>query len=296
MHARVSHSLAVAVLVVLSSTPARAQIRASELGSVSQTIDGTKITMQYSRPRARGRNPLFGTKIVQWDEVWTPGANWATTFEASKDVTLEGHRVPQGKYSVWMVVKKQGDWTLVLDPTSKIYHMDPPDSNPKQVRFPVHALQGPFTEVLTWSVPDVRASGGTLAMDWGTVHVPIKLDVAPSLPVAIAEADAQPFLGRYEYVEKQPGGKTKTSTFTVLYENGTMKGEWFPEDNYMKRFALIRIAPDWFVPGLYDKNGEIYEVLRPEMVIEFTRTTGKATSLVVRNEDDGIDATGTRKP
>ncbi|MEP6621440.1 MAG: hypothetical protein ABJE47_19090 [bacterium] len=81
----------------------------------------------------------------------------------------------------------------------------------------------------------------------------------------------------------------------MLYENGTMKGEWFPEDNCMKRFALIRIAPDWFVPGLYDKNGEIYEVLRPEMVIEFTRANGKATSLVVRNEDDSIDATGNAK-
>ena len=59
-------------------------------------IDGTKITMEYSRPRARGRNPLFGTRAVRWDEVWTPGANWATTFETTKDMTLNGRRVPKG--------------------------------------------------------------------------------------------------------------------------------------------------------------------------------------------------------
>lgn len=287
--------LVTACTLSLLSSPAAAQIRASELGTVSQVIDGTKITVQYSRPRARGRSPLFGTKIVHWDEVWTPGANWATTLEVSKPVTIEGHSVPQGKYSVWMVVRQSGDWTMVLDPKVKIFHMDPPDSNATQVRFPVKAVTGPLTEVLTWSMPELRASGGTLAMDWGTTHVPMKLDVEPSLRVTMDAADAQPYLGRYEYSEKQ-GARTKVSTFIVLYDKGTLKGEWEPEDKYMGRFALIRIAPDWFVPGLYDKNGEIYEVLRPDMVMEFTRVDGKAVSLVVRNEDDGVDATAKRKP
>lgn len=289
--------LLVAAVVSMPWMPAPmlAQIRASELGTMSQMIDGTKISMQYSRPRARGRTPLFGTKIVHWDEVWTPGANWATTLEVSKDVKLEGRRVPQGKYSVWMVVRQKGDWTMVLDPTAKIYHMEPPDSNARQVRFPVHAEEGAFTEVLTWSVPDIRASGGTLAFAWGTTRVAMHLEIEPSLRVMLPESEANPYLGRYEYVEKR-GAETKTSTFTVLYENGTLKGEWDPADDYMKRFALIRIAPDWFVPGLYDTNGEIYEVLRPEMVLEFTRVNGRAMSIVVRNENDGVDATATRKP
>ncbi|MEP6509570.1 MAG: DUF2911 domain-containing protein, partial [Gemmatimonadales bacterium] len=61
--------------------PLVAQVRASEIGVMSQMIDGTKITVEYSRPRSRGRDSLFGTKAVHWDEVWTPGANWATTFD-----------------------------------------------------------------------------------------------------------------------------------------------------------------------------------------------------------------------
>jgi hypothetical protein len=96
-------------LALLVPWPAFGQIRASEVGSMSQIIDGTKISMEYSRPRARGRDPLFGGRVVHWNEVWTPGANWATTLEASKDVTLNGQRVPKGKYSVWLVVRQNAE-------------------------------------------------------------------------------------------------------------------------------------------------------------------------------------------
>ena len=100
-------------------------------------IDGTKISMTYSRPRARGRDTLFGNpKAVHWGEVWTPGANYATTFEVNRPVTLDGHAVKAGTYSVWMVVRQSGPWTMVLDPKVR-YHTDPPDSNATQIRFPV---------------------------------------------------------------------------------------------------------------------------------------------------------------
>ena len=123
------------------------------------------------------------------------------------------------------------------------------------------------------------------------------VEVEPSLQITLAESDAKPYLGRYDYVERDSTGKeTKRSTFIVDYEDGTLKGAWEPADPYMKHFALIRIAPDWFVPGIYDKNGVVYEVLRPEMVIAFTRANGRAMSIEMRDEDDKLFATATRKP
>ena len=99
-----------------------AQIRASERGAVSQTVDGTVISLDYARPRARGRQRLFGG-VVAWKEVWTPGANWATTLEVSRNVQINGQALPKGKYSVWLVVDSAGPWTLVLDPR---HHRYPP--------------------------------------------------------------------------------------------------------------------------------------------------------------------------
>ncbi|HUQ83626.1 MAG TPA: DUF2911 domain-containing protein [Gemmatimonadaceae bacterium] len=292
---RTHYAFAVGLSLTIAS-PALAQIRASEIGSMSQIIDGTKITMEYSRPRARGRTPLFGGRVVRWDEVWTPGANWATTFETSKDLTLGGKRVPKGKYSVWMVVKENGNWTTVLDPEVRRYHMEPPDSSATQIRIPVRPAQGPFTEVLTWSVPDVTAGGGTLAMNWGTTLIAMDVVVQPSFALTMPAADAAPYLGRYEYIPQSGPEKGKKSVLFVTYEHSTLKGRWEPNDPYMKTFALIRIAPDWFAPGVYDDKGQVYEVYKPEMTFEFTVKDGKAVTLEIRSEDDKIDAVGRRLP
>ena len=287
-----------AVASALALTPALdAQIRASELASVSQTVDGTRISIDYSRPRARGRDAIFGTKNVHWDEVWTPGANYSTTLETNRDITLDGHPVPRGKYSVWLVVKKSGPWTFVLDSRAKLFHMAHPDSTSSQIRFNVKAQTAPFTEVLTWSFPDVRATGATLAMSWIKTRVSVEIGVPPSLVVELPSADASPYLGRYEFVPttKEDSAKAKKDAFVVTYENGILKGQFDPNDDYMQKFALIRIGPDTFAPGIYEK-GEIYEVLRPDLTIEFARANGRPSSLEMRDDSDKLEGKAMRVP
>lgn len=286
--------IAVALLAV--PLPLAAQVRASELATMSQVIDGTKITVEYSRPRARGRAALFGTKFVRWGETWTPGANWATTLDVSKPVKIAGRPVPKGKYSVWMIVKQDSNWTLVLDPKSHRYHMDPPDSDGVQVRIPVRAQAAIFTDVLTWSMPEIRMDGGTLVLQWERVRVPMNLAVEPSLAITLPASDAAQYLGAYVFSEKDSTGKEKVSAFTITHENGTLKGRWTPDDPYMKKFALIRIGEDTFAPGVYDESGVLYEILKPDLVMEFKRDNGKVRSFTLRDMDDELWGTGTRKP
>lgn len=294
MHRRTLASLL--ALAALSAAPCDAQVRASEIGSVSQIVDGTKLTLEYSRPRARGRTTIFGTSAVHWNEVWTPGANWATTLDVSKDVTMNGRAVPKGKYSMWIVVRQSGDWTVVLEPDVRRYHMEPPDSSAKQVRIAARADSAPFTDVLTWSFPEIRMNGGVLAMAWERRRVKLDFEVQPTLSVTMPQADAAPYLGTYEYVEHARDGRTRTKQLTVLYENGTLKAEFAPVDRYLKRFALVRTGPDVFAPGVYDEHGVVYEVYRPEMMFTFKRVNGRAESFEVREEDDFLAASGKRKP
>ncbi len=288
-------ALAFATLLSLPSA-SPAQIRASELGTVSQMIDGTRLTITYSRPRIRGRTKLFGTSAAHWGEVWTPGANWATTLEVSKDVTINDRRVPKGKYSVWMVLKEAGDWTTVLDPDFHRYHMNPPDSVATQIRFPVHIDQAPSVDVLTWSLPELTVSGATLAMQWGTTRATMKLSVQPTLTVALAEGEARPYLGRYRYTPLTGRDSGKVMALIVSYEKGALKGQFEPNVEWMGKFAMIRVAPDVFVPGLYDSHGEIYEVLRPEMILTFARVAGRPMSFEERYEDDTLGGSGIRIP
>jgi hypothetical protein len=269
-----------------------AQIRASELGTVSQIIDGTRISIEYSRPRARGRQDLFGGE-VKWQEVWTPGANFATTLELSKHVKISGHPVPKGKYSVWMVVRPGGDWTFVLDPRPRLYHMAHVDSTPAQIRFPVTALPAPFTEVLTWAFPENRASGATMVMSWGAIRVPLEVTVEPTYRIATPAADAAPYVGRYEFRWGDMPDSAQSLQLIVAYQDSMLTMGFEPKDPYYEGAALIRIKEHWFIPGIFE-NGQFIDALQ-DMVLEFNVAGGKAVSFDVRGDADQLWARGTRK-
>jgi hypothetical protein len=290
--ARIAATFAVSALLV---TPSRthAQIRASELQSVSQTVDGTTIRLTYSRPRMRGRWPIFGTKAVQWGEVWTPGANWATLFETNRDLTVGSARVPKGKYGVWFVVRKDSAWTMLLDPKWKQFHEDHPTPNSTQIHVPLRVDSADVEDVLTFSFPSISANGGTLAMRWARTRVSADFTVTPTLSDLLPEKEAAPYVGTYGL--RGPKDKADSGQMIVTYEGGGLKARFEPEDPYMKTFALMRVGANVFTAGLYEK-GVIYEVLKPDMMFTFSMASGKPTTFEVRRDDDSLEFMGRRKP
>lgn len=254
-------------LVALSAaaTPARAQLAASEHASVMQVVDGTEMEVRYSRPRLRGRRDVIGTRI-QWGQIWTAGANNATTLAVSKPVTLEGARVAAGRYSVWLIPARTGAWELILDHDTTLWHTQGPKPRPGQVRVPVHPERGAFTEVLTWSFPAVTSTGATLAMQWDTVSVPLHLRVTPTHASTVIADAAAPLVGRYRVHFTMPTGPGPTDTtltrpeaparevtLDVRYENGELRARMTPP--LMRREAGNADHTDWLLapqrPGYY---------------------------------------------
>ena len=283
--------LCAAFAQIALSLPLSAQVRPSERSQFIQTIDGTKITIDYARPRGRDRDPLFGNKdVVQWNEVWTPGANDATTLAISSPIKLEGHAIPKGSYSVWMVVRKTGDWTFVLDPRTNLWHTAHPDSTANQIRFPIRPSEAPYLDVLTWSMPELRNEGGTLVMQWGKTKVAMRLDVEPTATVTLAETEASPYVGTWEFT---PTNGRRAEELRITYEKGMLKG-YMPADK--ETMILVRIAPDWFATASLDDKGELWQVNRPGMVYEFSRVNGRAMSCELRDSKDNLTSTGRRKP
>ncbi|HWA16891.1 MAG TPA: DUF2911 domain-containing protein [Gemmatimonadales bacterium] len=287
--------LVMPVLLLISSTQAVAgQVRASELASVSQTVDGTRLTLEYSRPKARGRATaaLFGGE-VKWNEVWTPGANYATTLETSKDIQVNQHKVPKGKYSVWLVVKQDKPWTVVLDPRPKLFHMAHPDSAANQIRFDVPIGTGPFTETLTWAFPVVTTKGATLTMSWGDVQVPFEIEVPPTYSLTMSAEAARPYEGEYSFAWGDAPADSVPTTMTLRYEGGSLIGTFTPALwAGADRMVMIPTKTDWFLPGWIVK-GELYDVER-SMGMEFKRKNGKVVSYEVRDEKDALIAKGAR--
>jgi hypothetical protein len=287
--------------IALTEVPARAQtLNASEPATVSQVVDGTKITVEYSRPRARGRTGLFGTE-VKFGHVWTPGANQSTTLAVSKDVSINGHPVAKGKYSVWMVVAP-GDWELVLDHDTTLYHTNGPSRRPGQIRFMIPREHHPFTEVLTWSFPVVGASGMVLTMQWDTVSVPLGIKVTPTFTTAVPPDAAQRVAGTYRWHDAPSTSGTDTtprnaSEFTVRYAAGELHATLDPPlfgDPAYGEYVLIRKKGDLYSLGRIDR-GELIEVI-DYGTLQFTTANGRPKTFEVRGTDDALWANGTVAP
>ncbi len=145
-----------AAVGVSAPAPVDAQPRGSERGVMTQRVNGTTLTVDYSRPVARGRENLFGG-VVHWGEVWTPGANWATTLEVDRPVAL----------------------TIETEP----YTWDPPPSEERAAYVGAYAFDtndpttgGPLRVTIS-----VLEEGGRLVGRWGSAPIALVPDAEPGV-------------------------------------------------------------------------------------------------------------------
>ena len=74
--------------------------------------DGKTITVDYSSPRAKGRKIYGG--LVPFGKEWRTGANDATTFVTTANLTIGGKDVPAGKYTLYTTPNEKS-WTLMIN-------------------------------------------------------------------------------------------------------------------------------------------------------------------------------------
>ena len=93
-----------------------AQDKAPRLSPAAQAkcnfTDGKSITVDYSSPRAKGRKIYGG--LVPYGEVWRTGANEATAFVTTANLTIGGKDVPAGSYTIF-TVPNADKWTLIIN-------------------------------------------------------------------------------------------------------------------------------------------------------------------------------------
>ena len=189
---------AVATLLLLLPGAGASQA-ASERAEFTQIISGTEIQIAWSRPSLRGREVIFGRQIP-WGEVWTPGANMATTIRFSKDVVLSGTPVPAGRYSVWLRVLETEPWRLALHADTALPHSAHPPIEEAVLHVGIERTRtDDVQESLEWDIDRIRLDGGELVMHWGRDRVSVPLDVDPGIPLATPAAEARPLVGEWMY-------------------------------------------------------------------------------------------------
>jgi len=106
------------IFLILIGFASQAQIKtpqASPAASVSTTVGLTDVKIDYSRPRAKGRK-IFGdgeSFLIPFGKIWRTGANNGTVISFADDVTVEGTKVPAGKYLIFSW-PSASEWTITL--------------------------------------------------------------------------------------------------------------------------------------------------------------------------------------
>ena len=112
MRARLEH---VAAALLLAAPAFAQEPPPAPRETVTATVGGKKISVEYGRPSLRGR-PL-SELIAQLpdDRIWRAGVDDATTFTTEAPVMVGAQSVPAGTYTMYVYAPAGGAWSLVLN-------------------------------------------------------------------------------------------------------------------------------------------------------------------------------------
>ena len=166
--------LLIAVSAIAQTQPPAVKYpRPSQKSSLMQTIGNTDMTITYSRPGVKGR-AVWGA-LVPYDKVWRTGANEATTIAFSDDVSINGQTLPKGTYSLHTIPGKDS-WTLIFNKVADQWGSYNYDQSKDQLRVTSNPIKAPFTEWLTFEVPQLNADRATVVLRWENLAVPFTVE------------------------------------------------------------------------------------------------------------------------
>ncbi len=177
--------LVAASAITLSSIAQLDLPQPSPLGKVEQVVGLTKVTVEYSRPSAKGRK-IFGD-VVPFDKMWRTGANASTKVTFDGPVMVAGSKVAPGTYSL-LTIPHEGAWEVLLNSDSKVNGPDGYDEKLNVVNTKVEPGKGNFVETFTINIADVLKDGAVIEIAWADVRVGLSIE-APSSEQALANID-----------------------------------------------------------------------------------------------------------
>ncbi len=138
-------------------------LRLSQYATVSQTVGVTDMSISYHRPGVKGRD-IFG-KLEQFGKVWRAGANNATSFEFSQDVTIAGTTLKAGRYEFFLI-PTENEWTVIFNSAKDQWGAYSYDSTLNVVTFQVKPETIAHEEWLSYGFSDLTISSAKVSLKW----------------------------------------------------------------------------------------------------------------------------------
>jgi hypothetical protein len=146
--------------------------RPSPAESASCDMGGTTIKTDYSSPRMKGRKIYGG--LVPYGEVWRTGANEATTFVTSSEVSVGGTTVPAGSYTIF-TVPTASKWTLIINKKTGEWGIPYKYEGDELARVEMKVSKLP-SPVEDFTISYEKSGGGCdLRLDWATTRASVEI-------------------------------------------------------------------------------------------------------------------------
>jgi len=156
-------------IALMTVTFANAQNKpASPAASATGKINGATISINYSSPSVKGR--VIWGELVPFGKVWRAGANEATTIETDKELTIEGQKLPAGKYS-FFVIPNEKECVLIFNKEAKQWGAYKYKESEDQLRVTVkQKMADSNTESLTYSI-----NKNSIVLSWEKWNIPFSV-------------------------------------------------------------------------------------------------------------------------
>lgn len=165
--------LACLLLPLMATVAASQNQPASPPAKADCTLaDGKTITVNYSSPRMKGRKVYGG--LVPFGQIWRAGANAATTFVTTTDLTVGGKDVPAGSYTIF-TIPTENKWTLVISKKTGEWGLayPGPGEDLARVDMKVSKLDAPLEN---FTIAFDKSGGGCiLRMDWENTRASVDI-------------------------------------------------------------------------------------------------------------------------
>jgi hypothetical protein len=189
------------VLCLALATPAGAQIVPglttppsgnNQQATVTQHIGPVRVTIEYSSPAVHGpngkdrRGEIWG-KLVPYGLTdlgfglgkpapWRAGANENTVFDTSSEVSIEGKRLPAGRYGLHMIAGPE-EWTLIFSKDANAWGSFYYDPEHDAMRVTVKPHKHEYREYLTYEFPVRKPEEAVAELQWEELAVPWSIKV-----------------------------------------------------------------------------------------------------------------------
>ena len=243
--------------LIIANYAIQAQVKTpapSPKSVLNQVVGLTDVTVDYSRPSAKGRI-IFGD-LVPFGKVWRTGANANTTVSFSDDVVINGATLKKGKYALY-TLPKADMWEVIFYSTTDNWGT-PENWDEKKVAVQTNVdpiALGNNVETFTIAINNLTNDSATLDISWEKTMVSVKFDV-PTQKIAMASIDkalAGPTAGDYfssgQYLLQSNGDLNKALEYLNKAISMTKSGADIPFW-YQRQKSLVQAK-------MGDKSGAI---------------------------------------